>query len=78
MGLKGSPQRVDSAKVHSSKTLESTNVPDRPSIKGSVLVDLIEDLRKLRDEGRISQQDFENRLRPEDLEALDAPILPGI
>jgi hypothetical protein len=43
-----------------------------------VLVELIEDLRKLREAGEISQEDFESRLRPEDLTALDAPIVPGI
>jgi hypothetical protein len=58
--------------------LEDSPVPEQPSIKGSVLVDLIEDLRKLRESGEIPQEDFQRRLRPEDLKALDAPIVPGV
>jgi hypothetical protein len=52
-------------------------MPDRPSVKGTVLVDLIEDLRKLRESGAISQEQIDANLRPEDVEALEARIAPG-
>jgi hypothetical protein len=47
----------------------------RPSIKGSVLERLVEDVNQLREQGRISSEDLEARLDPEDLELLDQKLM---
>ncbi len=45
-----------------------------PSIKGASIQSLIEDLAKLRDNGRLSPELLEDRLTPEDRETLDRPV----
>jgi hypothetical protein len=48
-----------------------------PSIKGSLLDRLIEDVNRLRNLGRISDEDLERRLEREDLELLEAKLSPA-
>lgn len=50
---------------------------DRPSIKGTAFVSAVGDLQELLDKGRLSREQLETRLRPEDVEILDSKILPG-
>jgi hypothetical protein len=45
-----------------------------PSIKGSSIQSLVEDLAKLRDNGRLPPELLEERLSPEDREMLDRPV----
>ena len=47
------------------------------SIEGSTISVLIEDVRKARDEGGISQVDLERCLEPADFELLEADISPA-
>jgi len=48
-----------------------------PAIKGSVMVNLVADLLRLRDEGRISEEEFALRLAPEDRGILEHDVLPS-
>jgi hypothetical protein len=48
-----------------------------PSIKGTVMVELVEDAVKLLDAGELSRHELEARLRPEDLAVLSEPVLPS-
>jgi hypothetical protein len=50
--------------------------PSRSSIKGAVLTHLVEDVNRLRELGRISDEDLEARLEAEDLELLGKELLP--
>ena len=52
-------------------------MPQPPSIKGSAITELFEDLRKFIDEGAITQADIERHLLPEDLPLLESPISPA-
>ena len=47
-----------------------------PAIKGSVMVNLVEDVLRLRAEGRITEEELAARLEPRDLEVLEEKILP--
>ena len=49
-----------------------------PSIKGSALSSVVEDLRALRDSGRISRARIEKTLQPVDLALLDTQIEPAL
>ncbi|HKA15278.1 MAG TPA: hypothetical protein VKH41_09700 [Myxococcota bacterium] len=49
-----------------------------PSIKGSALSSVVEDLRALRDSGRISIARLEKTLQPADLALLDTQIQPAL
>lgn len=46
---------------------------EKPSVKGSVVAETIENTRKLLEEGSLSPGDLEARLRPEDLAMFDEP-----
>lgn len=46
-----------------------------PSIKGSVFRGVVEDLRRLRDEGGVSQAELERELAPEDRQLLEGRVL---
>lgn len=48
-----------------------------PSIKGTAFQSVVEDLRALIDAGRISRDQLESELLPEDLRLLELPVLPG-
>jgi hypothetical protein len=48
-----------------------------PSIKGTVIGELVEDVCKLVDAGEISRLDLEAWLRPEDIEVLDQATVPS-
>jgi hypothetical protein len=48
----------------------------QPAIKGTVMVNLVEDVLRLRGEGRISEEELAARLEPRDLEVLEEKILP--
>ena len=48
-----------------------------PSIKGTAFISAVGDLQELIDAGRLSRDQLETRLRPEDVEIFDAKILPG-
>lgn len=50
---------------------------EEPAIKGSVLGRLVEDVRRLRDEGRLSAEELEARLDPRALALLDDKPLPS-
>ena len=50
---------------------------DRPSIKGTAFVSAVGDLQELLDSGRLTREQLETRLSPEDVEILDSKILPG-
>ena len=50
----------------------------QPSIKGSALSSVVEDLRALRDSGRISRARIEKTLQPADLALLDTQIQPAL
>ena len=50
----------------------------QPSIKGSALSSVVEDLRALRDSGRISPARIEKTLQPVDLALLDTQIEPAL
>jgi hypothetical protein len=50
---------------------------ERPSIKGTAFVSAVSDLQELLDGGRLTRDQLETRLRPEDVEILDSKILPG-
>lgn len=52
--------------------------PKVPSIKGSALSTVVEDLQQLRDAGRLDAARLEARLEPEDLALLDAKIQPAL
>jgi hypothetical protein len=45
-----------------------------PSIKGSIFKGAIDDLVRLREEGRISEEQLESKLAPEDLDLLEGEI----
>ena len=45
----------------------------RPSVKGSLVAETIENVRKMREEGVLSPGELETRLRPEDLALLEEP-----
>lgn len=49
-----------------------------PSIKGVALQLAVEAVNRLLDEGRISREELEVRLDPEDLRILDQKVLPGM
>lgn len=49
-----------------------------PSIKGSAVSALVEDVRALRDGGRLSAEELEARLAPEDLALLESKIQPAL
>lgn len=49
-----------------------------PSIKGSVIEQLVEDAKRVRDEGLVSQEALEARLDPAALELLDGKPLPAL
>lgn len=51
---------------------------DVPSIKGSALTTVVEDLQRLRDAGRLDPERLETRLEPEDLALLDTKIQPAL
>jgi hypothetical protein len=53
-------------------------MPDVPSIKGTGLQAVVEDVRRLVEAGRISREALEARLEAEDLALLDQKILPGL
>lgn len=46
-----------------------------PSLKGSVLTDLVDDLNKLVADGELPRERLERRLTPADLAVLEAPIV---
>lgn len=46
-----------------------------PSLKGSVLTDLVEDINKLVADGELPRDRVERRLAPEDLAILDGPVV---
>jgi hypothetical protein len=48
-----------------------------PAIKGTVIVNLVEDLRRLRDEGGISEEELAVSLEAQDLEILGSKIMPS-
>jgi hypothetical protein len=48
-----------------------------PSIKGSIFKGAIDDLARLREEGRISEEEADARLAPEDLAFLEGEINPA-
>jgi hypothetical protein len=50
---------------------------DRPSIKGTAFVSAAGDLHELLASGRLTREQLETRLRPEDVEIFDSKILPG-
>jgi hypothetical protein len=50
---------------------------ERPSIKGTAFVSAVTDLQEMMESGRLSREQLELRLRPEDVEILDSKILPG-
>jgi hypothetical protein len=52
-------------------------VAQKPCIKGTAIGDLVEDMRKLLSDGRISQRDIEARLTAEDLALLEEPAVPS-
>jgi hypothetical protein len=64
-----------SAEPYRHKAVGEDFVVTKPAIKGSVINDLVEDVRKLVAEGELSRHEIEARLRPEDLAVLDAPTL---
>jgi hypothetical protein len=49
-----------------------------PSIKGTAFQSVVEDLRRLRETGRLSEEALEARLAAEDLRLLDEKVLPGL
>ena len=49
-----------------------------PSIKGTAFQSVVEDLCRLREAGRLSEDALEARLEAEDLRLLDAKVLPGL
>lgn len=49
-----------------------------PSIKGSALATVVEDLQRLRDTGRLAADTLEARLEPEDLALLEVKIQPAL
>lgn len=49
-----------------------------PSIKGSALSTVVEDLQRLRDAGRLDPERQGTRLEPEDLALVDAKIQPAL
>jgi hypothetical protein len=48
-----------------------------PAIKGTVMVNLVADVLSLRDAGRISPDELAARLERQDLEILDAKVMPS-
>jgi hypothetical protein len=48
-----------------------------PSIKGTAFASAVADLQELIDRGRLTREQLEVRLRKEDVEIVDAKILPG-
>jgi hypothetical protein len=48
-----------------------------PSIKGTAFASAVADLQEFLDRGRITREQVEVRLRKEDVEIIDAKILPG-
>jgi len=46
-----------------------------PSLKGSVIVDLVEDIKKLLADGELPRERAERRLSPEDLAVIDGQVL---
>jgi hypothetical protein len=53
-------------------------MPDVPSIKGTALEAVVEDVRRLLGAGSVSRDALEARLEPADLELLEQKILPGV
>jgi hypothetical protein len=49
----------------------------QPSIKGTAFASAVADLQELVDRGRLTREQLEVRLRREDIEIIDAKILPG-
>jgi hypothetical protein len=49
-----------------------------PSIKGTAFQSVVEDLRRLLEAGRISDDELEARLEAEDLRLLEEKVLPGL
>ena len=47
----------------------------KPCIKGTAIADLVEDTRKLLNDGKISQREIEARLTAEDLALLEEPVV---
>jgi hypothetical protein len=56
-------------------TTKRALVARKPCIKGTAIVDLVEDTRKLFSDGKISQREIEARLTAEDLALLEEPVL---
>jgi hypothetical protein len=54
------------------------HVKSEPSIKGSALSSVVEDVRALRDSGRISAERLETSLEAEDLALLEAKVQPAL
>ncbi len=52
-------------------------VMKEPAIKGTVIVNLVADVLRLRAEGRVSEEELAVRLEPRDLKVLDEKILPS-
>lgn len=50
---------------------------ERPCIKGTAFVSAVTDLEDLLESGRLTREQLELRLPPQDLEILEAKILPG-
>jgi hypothetical protein len=50
---------------------------NQPCIKGTALASAVGDLLEFVERGRLTREQMEVRLRPEDLEIVDAKILPG-
>jgi len=50
-------------------------VAQKPCIKGTAIADLVEDTRKLLNDGKISQREIEARLTAEDLALLEEPVV---
>jgi hypothetical protein len=48
-----------------------------PAIKGTVIVNLVEDVLRLQEERRISREELAVRLEPQDLEILAGKVLPS-
>ena len=48
-----------------------------PSIKGTAFASAVTDLQEFLDKGRLTREQLEARLRPEDVEIVDWKILPG-
>lgn len=53
-------------------------VMKEPAIKGTVIVNLVADVLRLRAEARISDEELAERLEPRDLKVLEEKILPSI